>query len=117
MSDLFESEYEEAPSPKEETAAIRLLGNPSVLLWAGISLVVSAILLFTGGLLLNVLGYLFACLAPFTLVALFRRNSIQRMVITGVATPAWTRQVSVGIIVAGFVLAILHAWSIASGLA
>lgn len=117
MSDVFGSDHEDAPAPQEETSATRLLGNPAILLWAGISLMVSALLLFTGGVLLHVLGYLFACLVPFTLVALFRRNSIQRTALSGVATPAWTRQVGVGIIVAGFILAILHAWSIASGLA
>jgi hypothetical protein len=117
MTDLFDSEYEEVTETAEESASTRLLGSPSTLLWAAASLVISLLLLLTGGIALHLLGYIFACLIPFTLVALFRRSSIQRMAISGIAPPEWTKVVSIAIIVTGFFLALVHAWFIASGIA
>jgi hypothetical protein len=117
MTDPFDPEKQAVVREAEETTSVRLLGSPPVLLWAVASLAISAVLLLAGGIFLNVLGYVFACLVPFTLVALYRRTSTQRMAISGVVPPAWVRSASSVIIGVGFGLALAHAWMIASGIA
>lgn len=89
------------------------LGDPKVLFAAAAFVVLGAILAAAPGIGFHIFGYVFACLVTFTLVALFRRYSVQRAATEGVVAPGWTHWFSIGLLVVGFAVAILNAWAIA----
>lgn len=113
MTEFEGDDIRHEPGSAEETSEMRWLGTPRALFVAIGSLVIGVLLLPSSGVPLHLVGYSFSCLVPFTLVALFRRVSIRRMAALGVASPGWAKPAGTAIIVLGFALAVLHAWSIA----
>ena len=102
-----------SPLPSVAAPPESRLANKTTLLLATLFILVGAMLLFTQGIAPHLLGYLFASLLPFTLVALFRRFSLRRLAGSGIAPNRWTRPACTVIILCGFAVAILHAWAIA----
>jgi hypothetical protein len=117
MTEFKENNIERDTGAVGDSLEMRWLGTPRALFIAIGSLGIAVALLLTGGIPLHAIGYAFSCLIPFTLVALFRRMSLRRMAALGVASPAWAKPLGTAIIVLGFVLAVLHAWSIAADIA
>ena len=74
---------------------------------------VVGLLTLGGGVALQILGYLSASLLLFTAVAWFRRNSYERALRHGVSTPSSLSAAALLLLLAGFALALVHAWNIA----
>ena len=90
-------------------------GSPDWMLWAaGGALAVGALLLASGLVGLYFVGYLLSAPVAFTLVALFRRRTLERVVRVGIAPSPRANAVGLAILVAGFVVAIVHAIFIGS---
>lgn len=88
-------------------------GSPAwPLLLAGAGFFVGLITL-GGGVAFQILGYLSASLLLFTAVAWFRRSSYERALKDGVSTSSSFNAVALVLLVAGFALALVHAWNIA----
>jgi len=83
------------------------------LLLAALGLLLAVVTL-PGAIGLQIVGYLSASLLLFTAVAWFRRFSLERSARHGVATPSSLNVAAWLMLVAGFVLALVHAWNIAS---
>jgi hypothetical protein len=66
-----------------------------------------------GGIGMQILGYLSASVLLFTAVAWFRRGSYERTLKHGVSTSPSLNVVALLLLVAGFALALIHAWNIA----
>jgi len=79
------------------------------------SLVLGAVVLFVHGTWIHVVGYVLSCLLPFLLVAFQRRAAARMLAAEGIARPTWERYGTPAILAAGFVLAVIHAWSFAWG--
>lgn len=92
------------------------LADPRVLFVAAACVVLGALLAAAPGVGWHVVGYALACLVTFTLVALFRRYSTQKMAAEGIVAPAWTKWFSIALLIVGFVAAIINAWAIADKL-
>jgi hypothetical protein len=90
-------------------------GSPDRLLWAAIGMVVVGAALHAAGVIaLNAVGYLLAAPLPFTLVTLFRRLSLERLVSVGIAPSPIGRPLTRAILAMGFVVAVIHVIVIAS---
>jgi uncharacterized membrane protein YdjX (TVP38/TMEM64 family) len=118
MSDSFD-EYDD-PYPAsygriEDTSGGEDPGSRVWYLWlaAGATVVSGATFALGLGVAINLVGYVLASLVAFTLVALFRRNSVRRLVQHGVVTAQGTQLVGLLILVLGLVVAALHAYRIA----
>ena len=114
MTEFEDIDTQQQTGSAEESLEMRWLGRPRSLFIAAGSLALGFLLLIAGGVPLHAFGYLFSCLIPFTLVALFRRVSMRRMAALGVASPTWAKPLGTAIIVFGFVLAVLNAWFFAA---
>ena len=118
MSDRFD-EYDD-PGPRtferiEETGDGEDAGSRIWYLWlAGVAMVLSIAAFALGpGVAVNLVGYVLASLVAFTLVALFRRNSVRRMAQRGIITAQSTQLLGLLILVLGVVVAAFHAYQIA----
>ena len=88
--------------------------NPTwFLLAAGVAAAVGALAL-AGGVALNFFGYVASSLAVFTLIALFRRGSLQRAAALGISPPRNPNLLALALLAIGFALSLVHAWLIAS---
>jgi hypothetical protein len=84
------------------------------LLWvAAASVGLSALVLY-GGLALHFAGYALASLLAFTLIAMFRRRTVERSASLGIGVPQRINLLAVAILLLGFVVSIAHSWFIAS---
>jgi hypothetical protein len=97
-----------------EAASGRGAGSATWLLGAAAAAVLLSLLALRGGIALHFLGYAFASLLAFSLVALFRRKSLERTAKAGLGMPHWLNLAAFGVIVAGFGVSIVHSWFIAS---
>lgn len=95
-----------SPSPPEE-------GPPIWPLLVAAGGFVVGLLTLGGGVVLQIFGYLSASLLLFTAVAWFRRNSYERALRHGVSTPSSLSATALLLLIAGFALALVHAWNIA----
>jgi len=84
------------------------------LLWAAAAAVLLGLLALPGGIALNLIGYALASVLAFTLVAMFRRRSIERSLTAGIAVPRWMNRLAFGVIATGFAVSVAQAWFIAS---
>jgi hypothetical protein len=84
------------------------------MLWAAVAAVAVGAAALAGGIVAHFLGYAFASLVAFTLVAFFRRAAVDRQTKSGVVVPNWMNLTAVGVLVAGFAVAIGQALFIAS---
>jgi hypothetical protein len=84
------------------------------LLWAALGAVLLGLLALSGGIALHFVGYALASLFAFTLIAMFRRRSIERSLSDGIAVPRWMNRLAVGVLAVGFVVSVAQAWLIAS---
>lgn len=66
-----------------------------------------------GSLLGHAVGYALDSLIPFTLVAVFRRRSLERLIVVGLPPSRQTNTFAWLILIVGFACAVLHAWAIA----
>jgi uncharacterized membrane protein len=82
------------------------------LIVAGAGLIVGLATL-GGGVALQIFGYLSASLLLFTAVAWFRRSSSERDLRHGVSTPSSLNALALALLLAGFAVALVHAWNIA----
>jgi hypothetical protein len=99
--------------PPEEPLATRLAAPVVVLAAAALAVALGLALAFVAGPLAHVLGYLFASVLAFTLVAIYRRGALERVFDEGVAPSRSHSMAAVAILAAGFVVAALQAWLIA----
>ncbi|HMI82074.1 MAG TPA: hypothetical protein VK480_09835 [Solirubrobacterales bacterium] len=76
-------------------------------------MVLSALAL-SGGIALHLAGYALASLFAFTLIAMFRRRTVERSVTIGVGVPHWINVAAVGVLFIGFAVSVVHSWFIAS---
>jgi hypothetical protein len=83
-------------------------------LWGAAGAVALGAVALLGGIALHVVGYALASLLAFTLIALFRRRSLERAVKEGIGVPHRINVVAIGVLVAGFVVSVAQAWLIAS---
>jgi hypothetical protein len=118
MSDGFD-QYDD-PYPKsfgriEDASDGEDPGNRAWYLWLAGAATATGVATFAlgPGVAINVIGYVLASLVAFTLVALFRRNSVRRMAQHGVVTPQSTQLLGLLILVTGLVVAAFHAYRIA----
>lgn len=88
--------------------------NTNRLLAAAAGCILLSALALAGGVAVHILGYVLASLLAFTLIALFRRRSSERSLTAGIGVPHWIKRAAAGILVAGFLLSVAHAWFIAS---
>lgn len=95
-------------------ASERDAGNVTWLLGAAAAAVLLSLLALSGGIALHFLGYVLASLLAFSLVALFRRKSLERTAKAGLGMPRWLNLTAFGVIVVGFGVSIVHSWFIAS---
>lgn len=84
------------------------------LLWAAAAAVLLGLLALSGGIVLNLVGYALASLLAFTLVAMFRRRSIERSLTAGIAVPRWMNRFAFCVLALGFAVSVAQAWFIAS---
>jgi len=66
-----------------------------------------------GSLPAHFVGYALDSLIPFTLVAWYRRRSLERLVVAGLPPSRQANTLALLILFAGFACALLHAWAIA----
>lgn len=74
-------------------------------------------LALSGGIVLHVIGYALASLLAFTLIAMFRRRSLERAVKEGIGVPHRVNLLAIGVLVVGFAVSVAQSWLIASYLA
>lgn len=108
LSWLQEGTEQVPPSAPDAAAGAPIW--PLALAAAGLLL---AAITLAGGVGLQILGYLSASLLLFTAVAWFRRSSLERAAKHGVSTSSSLNAVALLMLVAGFSLALVHAWKIA----
>jgi hypothetical protein len=97
-----------------DEAGARSSSSATWMVWvAGAAVVLSALALF-GGILAHFLGYALASLLAFTLIALFRRRSVEISANAGVGVPRWINFTAVSVLIVGFLVAIAQSWVIAS---
>lgn len=89
-------------------------GDPSIWCFAAAAAVFLGAVALSGGILVHVIGYAFASLVAFTLIAIFRRRSLERVVKEGVGVPHWVNLVAAGVLVVGLVVSVAQSWLIAS---
>jgi hypothetical protein len=112
MDASIDTTIEDLPTPGE------VVEDPGSATWmvaaAGVSVAVS-ILLFVSvdNVALQVVGYVLACLVPFTLIALYRRSATRRMFAVGIGQSTTVNAAGGAILVAGLLSTIGHAWFIA----
>jgi hypothetical protein len=82
------------------------------LIAAAAGLVIGAVTL-AAGVALQILGYLCVSLLLFTAVAWFRRSSVEHAARSGVVTSQGRNVAAALLLLAGFALALVHAWNIA----
>lgn len=97
-----------------DAAEVRGPSSATWMLWAAAAAVLLGALALFGGILAHFLGYALGSLLAFTLVALFRRRSVERSASAGVGVPHWVNLVAVAVLVVGFGVAIAQSWFIAS---
>jgi hypothetical protein len=68
----------------------------------------------SGGIALHFVGYALASLLAFSLIALFRRQSLERTVNAGIGVPHWLNLAAIGVLIAGFLVSVAQSWLIAS---
>lgn len=107
---LEEDETEARVVEAEVSAAPGSLLLPLLIGAAG--LVIAGVTL-AGGLVFQIIGYLSASLLLFTAVAWFRRGSFERAAREGIATSSGLNAAALLLLIAGFALAVTHAWKIA----
>ncbi len=61
----------------------------------------------------HIAGYAASCLLPFILVAFQRREAARLLAVQGIARPTRERFLASAILVVGFAVAVVHAWSFA----
>jgi hypothetical protein len=84
------------------------------LVWAAAGTVLLSALLLSGGVFLHFTGYLLASVVTFTLIAFFRKRSLQHSLSAGIGVSRSVNLVAGGILVVGFLVSIAHSWFIAS---
>lgn len=77
------------------------------------AVLIGAALLPLDGLTAHIVGYLSALVLAITLVALFRRASVARMLLAGIGVDRQLTVMSVCVLVAGLLVAVAHAYMIA----
>ena len=102
--DLIEREDIEVPSS--------YLGS-ALLAVAIAAILASAVCLVGDSLLVNFVGYALASIVAFGCIAGSRRVEVRRSLETGIGTDTRVSAISVGVLVAGLVLAVVNAWLIA----
>jgi hypothetical protein len=80
---------------------------------AACSILLGLVLLFVGGNAAHLVGYVLSCVVPFLLVAVHRREAAHLLATVGIVRPRSERIFASLLIVAGLVLAALHAWAFA----
>jgi len=90
------------------------IGSPAwALAVAALSVAVGLAAHWLGTLPAHVVGYALDSLLPFTLVAWYRRRSLERLIVVGLPPSRQANTFAWLILLAGFACAVLHAWSIA----
>lgn len=82
---------------------------------AAVAVILGALAL-SGGIVLHFVGYALASLLAFTLIAMFRRRSLERVLREGIAVSHRVNVFAVCVLVVGFVVSVLQSWLIASHL-
>lgn len=95
-------------------AGARVSSSATWMVWAASGAVVLGALALFGGIIAHFLGYALASLLAFTLIALFRRRSVEVSASAGVGVPHWINVIAVCVLVVGFGVAIAQSWVIAS---
>ncbi len=106
----------EEDAPSAAAAAGAPSSAPGNLVWpllVGAAGLVLAAVTLPGGLVLQIVGYLSASLLLFTAVAWFRRSSFEQAARAGVTTSPGLNAAALLLLIAGFALAVAHAWNIA----
>lgn len=117
MSNWDDTEPASISTPEMTTAAVAPAGpDPTVLLLAAAVAATIGVVALLGGLLLNLLGYAACSFGVFTLVALFRRRSLERSALLGVSPPRNLNLAALALIAVGFLVSVAQAWQIASHL-
>lgn len=70
-----------------------------------------------GGIVLHVVGYALASLLAFTLIAMFRRRSLERAIKEGIGVPHRVNLFAACVLLVGFAVSVAQSWLIASYLA
>ena len=97
-----------------EAAAEATSGSPAWLLGvAALSVAIGLAAHMLGSLPAHVVGYALDSLIPFTLVAWYRRRSLERLIVAGLPPSRQANTFAWLILIAGFACALLHAWAIA----
>lgn len=102
MSESFVPAAEPAPGASAWLLAV-----------AAASVCISALAL-SGGIALHFVGYALASLLSFTLIAMFRRRTVERSTSAGIGVPKRVNLLAIAILVAGFGVSVAHSWFIAS---
>lgn len=89
-------------------------GSATWLLGVASALVAVSAVALSGGIVLNIIGYLLASVFAFTLIAIFRRRSLERSANAGIGVPHWMNLAAAGVLLIGFILSVAHSWFIAS---
>jgi hypothetical protein len=84
------------------------------MLWTAAGAVLVSLFVLSGGIVLHFFGYALASLLAFTLIAMFRRRSVERSASAGIGVPHWINLTAIAVLVAGLLAAVAHAWFIAS---
>lgn len=98
----------------ESTKAKGGMPRADWLLAAAAAAVLFGFLALSGGLFLHFVGYALASLLAFTLVAMFRRQSLEQSVKAGIGIPRWMNLAAWALLFVGFAVAVAHSWFIAS---
>jgi hypothetical protein len=117
MSDWDDTERASTATPEIAPAAVAPSGlDPAVLLLAALAAAAIGIVALLGGFPLNLLGYAASSFGVFTLVALFRRRSLERSALLGISPPRNLNLAALGLIAVGFLVSVAQAWQIANHL-
>jgi hypothetical protein len=101
-------------TPFAEDCPERSVASPTwLLVVASLAVVCGFGALALDGVLAHVIGYALASLLPFTIVAMFRRQSVERLMVVGLPPSREANTGAVLILVIGFLCSVLHAWFIA----
>jgi hypothetical protein len=107
-SELF-SGADEPVSPTRSPGWLLAVAAVAVLIGAGLAV--------PGETATAVAGYATSSLVAFTVVALFRRGSRERQLLHGIAQTRSQTLLAASVLVAGFVVSVIHAWTIATEVA
>jgi hypothetical protein len=88
--------------------------NTNRFLAAATGCILLSALALGGGVAVHIVGYVLGSLLAFSLIALFRRRAFEQSLTAGIGVPHWIKRAAAGILAAGLVLSIIHAWFIAS---